>query len=331
MRKRYWPNLPTRKIFEPLIVFVLLAVPTTGFASLQQPFHKPTSFRPETTAGLQAFFEALDYQWDGIENGVPPFILEHIPADINHTTSVKKKKQTFFMGLLPMVLLANREIRQERQDLLDIFERNRKRELLQGDRERLEEIMKRYGLRGRPLMDHRVREQLLERVDIIPPALALAQAANESAWGTSRFARMGNNLFGEWTFKPGTGIVPAGRPEGMTYEVKKFSSLYASIRSYLNNLNRHNAYRKLRSIRLKLRKAGKKLTGVELSRGLSSYSERGEEYIQEIQAMIRHNKLSRFNSTFLRQPETDILTTLATDGGGLFSSRNKIIGHRAPR
>ena len=315
----------------PLLMYVLVFLPFQASASLQQSHLSPQSFRPETTAGLQAFFQALDYDWGAIKKGVPPFILEHIPVDIGHTRSIKEKKRAFFMGLLPMVLLANKEIREERKQLLAILGRNKARKLTEGDRERIKELAMRYGLRGRPLIDHRIRTQLLQRVDTIPPDLALAQAANESAWGTSRFAQLGNNLFGEWTFKPGTGIVPAGRPPGKTYEVRKFSSLYASIRSYMNNLNSNSAYRLLRNIRYELRKAEKPLTGKELAKGLLRYSQRGEEYIKEIQTMIRQNKLTRFNNTFLRRPKTDTLTTLNTSGGGLFSSRNRIIGHRAPR
>ncbi|NIP49271.1 MAG: flagellar biosynthesis protein FlgJ, partial [Phycisphaerae bacterium] len=171
-----------------------------------------------------------------------------------------------------------------------------------GDRERIREIAERYGLRGRPLIDHRIRSLLLRRVDTLPPALVLAQAANESAWGTSRFARLGNNIFGEWTFKPGTGIVPEGRPEGATYEVRKFKSIYQSIRSYINNINRHNAYRNLRRIREKLRKSSKQVTGTALAKGLEKYSQRGEAYVKEIQLMIRQNNLERINTASLRLP-----------------------------
>jgi Bax protein len=331
MTKRFSLHIVSLIRFEHLLIFVLLLLPFQASASLQPSHESPQSFRPETTAGLQAFFQALEYDWEEIENGIPPFILEHIPADIGHTRSIQEKKQAFFMGLLPMVLLANKEIRDERQELLSILERNKARKLTEGDRERIKELSMHYGLRGRPLIDHRIRTQLLERVDTIPPDLALAQAANESAWGTSRFAQLGNNLFGEWTFKPGTGIVPAGRPPGKTYEVRKFSSLYESIRSYMNNLNSNSAYRLLRNIRHELRKAEKPLAGKDLAKGLLRYSQRGEEYIKEIQMMIRQNKLARFNDTFLRQPKTDAITTLNTSGGGLFSSRNRIIGHRAPR
>jgi Bax protein len=283
--------------------------------------------KPETTSGLRALFQTLDYAWMSFDNDVPPLILEQIPTDINSSVGTKTKKKTFFLALLPMVLLANQEINQERQEIQQILARHQTRKKKTGDGERIRIIAKRYGLRGRPLTDHRARRQLLQRVDRIPPALVLAQAANESAWGTSRFAQKGNNLFGEWTFKPGTGLVPAGRPAGETYEVRVFTSIYQSIRSYMNNLNRNGAYRKLRAIRAELRKKDKPVTGSALSKGLINYSQRGEEYIKEIGAMIRQNSLEQVNLVKLRQPQEEFVTTIDTTGSGLFSTRNRLIGH----
>lgn len=289
---------------------------------------EPEIFHPETTSGMQAFFQTLDYSWSQLEEGIPPFILEGIPADLDASVSTPDKKLTFFMGLLPMILLANQEIARERKEVLGIVSRHRAMAARDGDQQRLDAILARYGLRGNPFTDHRIRSRLLRRVDTIPPSLVLAQAANESAWGTSRFARDGNNLFGEWTYKTGTGIIPDARPTGETYEVRKFSSIYASIRSYMNNLNRNGAYSKLRMIRENLRQTNQPVTGIALAQGLENYSERGAEYIQEIQAMIRHNKLSRVNNTFLRRPPAEeILTSISTTGSGLFSTRNRLIGH----
>jgi Bax protein len=298
-----------------------------AFASQKLTAETAPIIKPETTSGLRALFQTLDYAWMAFDKGVPPLVLEQIPEDINSSVNTRTKKNTFFMALLPMVLLANQEIRQERKEIQQILARHQARTDEADDRERIHKIAKRYGLRGRPLTDHRARRQLLQRVDTIPPALVLAQAANESAWGTSRFAQMGNNLFGEWTFKPGTGLVPAGRPAGETYEVRVFASLYQSIRSYMNNLNRNGAYRKLRGIRDELRKRQKPVTGTALSSGLINYSQRREEYIKEITAMIRQNNLEQVNLAKLRQPEEEFTTNISTTGGGLFSTRNRLIGH----
>jgi len=327
------PNLP---IIIPrlswLLATCLLLSLTSGpqgeaIAAQQITAKTAPVIKPETTAGLRAFFQTLDYAWMALDSDIPPLILEQIPEDINSSVNIRTKKKTFFMALLPMALLANQEISQERQEIQKILARHQVRADEADDRERIRIIAKRYGLRGRPLTDHRARRQLLQRVDTIPPALVLAQAANESAWGTSRFAQMGNNLFGEWTFKPGTGLVPAGRPAGETYEVRVFSSIYQSIRSYMNNLNRNGAYRKLRGIRAELRKREKPVTGAALSRGLINYSQRGEEYIKEIAAMIRQNNLEQVNLAKLRQPEEELITNIGTTGSGLFSTRNRLIGH----
>jgi len=311
-----------------LLISIACSKPAIAASTQRLDLTRPQTIRPETTSGLQAFFQTLDYNWAQLEKGVPLFILEGIPPDINENVNPNTKKRAFFMGLLPMVLLANQEITREREDLLQILERHRVMETKPDDQERLEEIMQRYGLRGNPHTDHRTRSRLLRRVDTIPPSLVLAQAANESAWGTSRFAQKGNNLFGEWTFIPGTGIVPEDRPEGEIYELRKFSSIYASIRSYMNNLNRNGAYTKFRKIRERLRNANQPVTGIALSQGLHKYSQRGEEYIDDIQALIRQNKLSRANTASLRRPRPEKqVINISTSGSGLFSTRNKMIGH----
>lgn len=132
---------------------------------------------------------------------------------------------------------------------------------------------------------------LLRRVDAVPLTLALAQAANESSWGQSRFAQEGNNLFGQWCFEEGCGLVPEGRPEGASYEVRSFDSINESVRSYLRNINTHIAYRDLRVKRAKARRnEGRLASGVDLAGGLGSYSERGDDYIDEIRATIRINR-----------------------------------------
>ena len=328
-----YPSIVSRRASLLTLAGILLYAGLAGPSradSVPVDFANIPSIRPETTNGLEAFFQALDYDWAELDAGVPLLILENIPHDIDRIRSTRTKKRTFFMGLLPMVLLANQEIERERRDVQLILSRHKAGQLEDGDLQRLDKILKRYGLRGHPLTDHRARTRLMRRVDIIPPSLVLAQAANESAWGSSRFARLGNNLFGEWTYKPGTGIIPAGRPAGATYEVRKFSSIYQSIRSYMNNLNRNGAYRKLREIREILRDSNQPVTGLSLAQGLAKYSQRGNEYIIEIQAIIRQNKLMRVNNASLRLPGADTRAILSTSGSGLMSSRGRMIGHRSP-
>ncbi|KGE03047.1 hypothetical protein HRUBRA_02364 [Pseudohaliea rubra DSM 19751] len=127
-------------------------------------------------------------------------------------------------------------------------------------------------------------------MDVIPPGLALAQAAKESGWGRSRFAVEGNNLFGQWCFDPGCGIVPARRPEGSRHEVAAFDSVDEAIRRYMNNLNTHERYAPFRERRAALRARDTVLTGPALVAGLLGYSERGEVYLDELRAMMRQNR-----------------------------------------
>ena len=121
----------------------------------------------------------------------------------------------------------------------------------------------------------------------------MAQSANESGWGTSRFAREVNNYFGQWCFQPGCGIVPRRRPKAATYEVLTFDTTKQSVRSYMHYLNTSNAYKKLRTIRQSLRHKEKPVTGSHLANGLEKYSARGLDYVAEIKAMIRQNKLEK--------------------------------------
>lgn len=134
-------------------------------------------------------------------------------------------------------------------------------------------------------------EMLLRRVDIIPPSLAIAQAINESAWGRSRFAKQANNYYGQWCYTKGCGLVPKERPKGRTYEVRKFSTLDASVASYMKNLNTHYTYKNFRIERAKLRDQGSKIDGASLVPYLSGYSQMGSEYEKYIDSIISSNNL----------------------------------------
>jgi Bax protein len=250
---------------------------------------------------LHNFFKSNGYDWDRLDSGVPPFIVTRFPEDHDHHLRAEEKKRTFLLSLLPMVLLANQAIEAERLELETLLDRHDHNGLLSPDeKQRLQEMAEYYKLQSDPLTDRRARALLLHRIDILPPSLVLAQAATESGWGTSRFAREGNNLFGQRTYHTGNGIVPANRPEGETHEVKRFGSLFESVRSYMRNLNTHNAYRELRDLRAKLRRSGRPLSGAQLAAGLDSYSVRSGDYIDDVRSIIRANDLSRANETYLR-------------------------------
>lgn len=279
---------------------LLLASCSDSLAPIyQEPL--PRLVQAEKLVDLQAAFKRYNYSLASLHQGVPPLIIQSLPDDFSERTTQATKKTSFFKTLLPMVLLANESIRQERQVLLQIVAQLEEKHSLD-DRQRhlLRTLQHRYKVKG-DLLDEKTLRTLKRRVDEIPAALVLAQAANESAWGSSRFAREGNNLFGEWTFDPGTGIVPLGRPAGETYEVRRFNNLYDAILSYLRNLNTHSAYLNLRQMREKALLQGRKANGIELAEGLINYSTRRELYVYELQRMIRTNNLQRFTAARLRQ------------------------------
>lgn len=209
-----------------------------------------------------------------------------VPLPDFSSLDVTERKQAFLDFLLPLVLAENIRIQQKRQRILTLQDSP-----TEADVRWLLQLQEQYRITG----DEPDIGQLLHRVDLIPPSLALAQAANESGWGTSRFAQEGNNLFGQWCFSAGCGLVPAGRPTGARYEVKLFARPEQSVEDYMLNLNRHNAYRQLRSLRHQQRVEHDVLNGIELARGLQSYSARGMAYVRELQQMIRSNGFDQFD------------------------------------
>jgi Bax protein len=252
---------------------------------------------------LEHHFTRYNYDMSRLQDGVPPLILQAFPRELAALNSSEKKKQVFFQSLLPMVLLANDEIRRERLLLLELdkLARAEGSTLSKLDYRLLQTLATRYGVELVPDNPRATLDKLLLRIDTIPTDLALAQAANESAYGTSRFSMLANNLFGEWTFTPGTGIVPEGRPEGELYEVRRFNSLLDSIRSYQKNLNTHSAYRSFRQLRATARSREQEPSGAELANGLLHYSTRREAYIRDLQALIKQNRLDRYASAALRK------------------------------
>jgi len=216
--------------------------------------------------------------------------------DFDSYQDVNEKKEAFFSFLYPRTLLANSRILIERQYLETL---SRKDTLSDSEINWLAEQAERLRVDEDPGSEEMFR-RLRSRLDVIPPSLILAQAANESAWGTSRFALKGNNLFGQWCFSEGCGMVPQSRGEGKTHEVATFASPYRSITGYIQNLNRHPSYQLVRDLRRKARENGRFASGSELAAGLVSYSERGEEYISEIRSMISFNNLSEYDDEFRR-------------------------------
>ncbi|MGF1749559.1 glucosaminidase domain-containing protein [Vibrio cionasavignyae] len=215
------------------------------------------------------------------------------PPDIGAITDIKQKKQTFFDYLRPGVAIENARVVKERKRILQLQLALDEQSVTQEQIETSKRIGRLYNLEPTELTYEWI-EQILQRVDVLPESLVLTQAANESAWGTSRFAKEANNYFGQWCYSNGCGLVPLQRGEGKTHEVAKFSSPQQSIHGYFMNVNRNNAYSELRAIRGQLRESGASLltetSALAMTNGLLRYSERGEAYVKDLQAMIRHNE-----------------------------------------
>lgn len=209
------------------------------------------------------------------------------------------KKQAFFNFLLPIIYNANQEILLERA----IAEQwiSKPNHLSSAKRKKLDKILVKYRI----TTDEPATQQqlLLEHINIIPPSLVLAQAANESAWGTSRFAVEGNNLFGQWCYDAGCGLIPGERNHSATHEVRVFKSPAESVASYMRNLNSHPQYKDLRQLRKQLVEQKETISGLVLAEGLIGYSERREAYVEEIQAMIRYNRLQTLDEHPLGPPK----------------------------
>ncbi len=200
--------------------------------------------------------------------------------DYEGVTDVREKKLQFFDTLRPIVRNENQKIQDKRQRILRAMESGTDQQWLQQQAEH-------YKIEwdeAAPQWD-----TLLRRVDTVPMELVLTQAANESAWGTSRFAQKANNLFGQWCFSKGCGIVPEQRSKGMKHEVRAFDNINESVASYLHNINTTLAYKKLRSLREEQRDKGRVVSAMILATGLEKYSSRGKAYVKELQSMMKTN------------------------------------------
>jgi Bax protein len=269
-----------------------------GFFSVDDEERQHRLQRLKTTGALSKTFKQLGYDLDLVRSGeaaVPRLFLASLPSDIKNIREVSVKKALFFQTLLPLVLQTNEELLRDRRRLWKLhFQNSLSQKPGPADRLWLMVISERYGVKTNRI------ETLLKRVDIIPPSMALAQAAEESGWGTSRFAREGNAVFGQWTFSNAGNLVPADRDKNKTHKIRAFPNLLDSVRAYAHNLNTHKAYRKLRKVRSELRLKGAPLDGMLLVDKLKSYSQRGQKYVEGIRTMIRRNRLQHFDDARLR-------------------------------
>ena len=245
-------------------------------------------------------FEKLNYTpkaWQSGVRAVPRVYLTTVPARWRGANSQKvtvlQKKQIFFRVLAPLALRSNEMITADRERLLRLATQNERSE---ADKAWLAELATRYRLAGEKSgvenPDFREAiEELKRRVDVIPVSLALAQAAEESGWGTSRFADLGNAVFGQWTWG-GKGIVPEQQRAGKgDYKVAAYDTLFESVQAYMLNINTSGAYADLRQRRAEMRTAGEPLTGWKLAETLTRYSERGAAYVTSLHGLMKTNRL----------------------------------------
>ena len=219
----------------------------------------------------------------------PGYSIDLLPKEIKQIESIKKKKEFFIQIVLPLILEENYLIRLDRKRLFVILNKNNNTE---SEKKWLKSKFKQYGVVNRDFTTLKIR------MDEIPASLAIAQAAKETGWGTSRFALEGNALFGQWTWN-GEGIKPASADSGATHKIMKFKILQASVRAYQRNLNTHSSYKEFREARAIQRDNDGKLNSLELVKYLDKYAETGKEYIVVLKKIIEQNSLTDFDGVKL--------------------------------
>jgi Bax protein len=220
---------------------------------------------------------------------VKPVKLSLLPNEIKMIESTNKRKNLFIQIILPLIIEENNRIKLNRKKLFSILNKNHNSN---DEKKWLNEKFKHYGVLNKDLSTLKVR------MDTVPVSLAIAQAAKETGWGTSRFALEGNALFGQWTWS-GEGIKPANADDNATHKVMKFKILKSSIRAYQRNLNTHSGYKEFRMARAALRDNRRNLDGLILATYLNRYAETGTEYVKIIKQIIKQNNLTDFDDVKL--------------------------------
>jgi len=240
---------------------------------------------------IEELFKSTNYSLDDVRKNklVKPISLTLLPAEITKIENIKKRKDLFIQIILPLVISENNNIKLDRNKLFAILNKNKNSK---AEQNWLNSKFKQYGVVNKDLSTLKIR------MDEIPVSMAIAQAAKETGWGTSRFAQEGNALFGQWTWS-GEGIKPADADDDTTHKVMKFNILQASIKAYQRNLNTHSTYKDFRSARAELRDNGEKLDSMMLSEYLDSYAETGKKYVKILQQIIRQNNLTDFDDAKL--------------------------------
>ena len=240
---------------------------------------------------IKQLFEDTKYKLEDVRKKklVKPVALTLLPNEIKMIESTKKRKEFFIQIVLPLILKENNNIRIDRKRLFSIINKSNNSDL---EKKWLAKKYKQYGIPSKDLSTLKIR------MDEIPVSLALAQAAKETGWGTSRFALEGNALFGQWTWS-GEGLRPKESDKSEGHKVMKFNVLQASVRAYQRNLNTHSSYRDFRKARAELRDNGKPLDSLILAEYLDKYAETGDKYVEVLKKIIAQNSLKDFDDAKL--------------------------------
>tara|TARA_B100001996_G_scaffold129063_1_gene98002 strand:- start:91 stop:1221 length:1131 start_codon:yes stop_codon:yes gene_type:complete len=242
-------------------------------------------------ATIEQLFKDTNYNLKDVRKNklVKPVVLSLLPEEMKMIESSEKRKNLFIQIILPLILEENNRIKLERKKLFSILNKNRNSNL---EKKWLNKKFKQYGVLNKDLSTLKIR------MDEIPTSLAIAQAAKETGWGTSRFALEGNALFGQWTWS-GEGIKPAGADNDSTHKVMKFKILKSSVRAYQRNLNTHPSYKKFRLIRAELRDKEEKIDSLVLVEYLDKYAATGKDYVKILKKIIKQNNLEDFDDVKL--------------------------------
>ena len=240
---------------------------------------------------IEQLFEDTGYNLKDVRKSklVKPVALTLLPNEIKMIENIKKRKDLFIQIVLPLIIQENNNIRLDRKTLFNILNKSNNTIV---EKQWLEKKYKQYGVNSKDLSVLKIR------MDEIPTSLAIAQAAKETGWGTSRFAQEGNALFGQWTWA-GEGLKPKNAEKGKGHKVMKFNVLQASVRAYQRNLNTHSTYKAFRKARAEFRDLNKPLDSKELSKYLNKYAETGNKYVEVLQKIIEQNKLKDFDDAKL--------------------------------
>ena len=241
------------------------------------------NLKTETVLNL---FKDVEYDLGTVRSKklVKPIYFTQFPRDLDALESTKLKKETFIKIVLPLIVAENERIIADREKLINLSKKKFTTDL---EKQWIRQKLLEYKVKKGDL------DELLTRMDIIPTSIALAQAAKESGWGTSRFALEGNAIFGQWTWS-GQGIAPLDRESNKNHKILKFPILRASVKAYQNNLNTHKSYSKFRQKRSFLREKNKKVAGLELTETLNNYAQTGTEYTKKLNQIIKQNRLTDF-------------------------------------